>query len=227
MTEAELTILSLVAQGARYGHEIQQLIDEQGLREWMTIGFSSVYYILNKLEKQKMVTSRLKPEGRGPARKMYEITEAGRGILQTAISHLLRQPRALGSGFELGLINLHVLKPPQVYQVLRQHRDDLRQQIQAVEQSWERQHADNPVDATHHIYALYTHSLSLMKADLAWLDNFMANWLQQYPGADKQPTGEELNADPHKATTRLHRRTTPDPAKMLQRLKRPKPPTEE
>ena len=43
MTDAELTILSLVAEGPRYGYEIQQLIDQRGLREWLTIGFSSIY----------------------------------------------------------------------------------------------------------------------------------------------------------------------------------------
>ena len=42
MTDAELTILSLVAEGAQYGHQIQQIIDERGLREWITVGFSSV-----------------------------------------------------------------------------------------------------------------------------------------------------------------------------------------
>ena len=82
MTDAELTILSLIAESPRYGYEIQQLIDERGLREWLTIGFSSVYYILNKLENQKMLTGKFRQEARGPARKIYEITEAGRGILQ-------------------------------------------------------------------------------------------------------------------------------------------------
>ena len=43
MTDAELTILSILAQGPRFGHEIQQIIDERGLREWLAIGFSSVY----------------------------------------------------------------------------------------------------------------------------------------------------------------------------------------
>src|SRR5262250_2047263 len=97
MTDAELTLLSLVAESPRYGYEIQQVIDERGLREWLTIGFSSLYYILNKLERQNMLVGQLQPDGRGPARKVYSITEAGRGILQTAVSDLLRQPRSLGS----------------------------------------------------------------------------------------------------------------------------------
>ena len=100
-----------------------------------------------------MLSSRLHPDRRGPARKRYKITEAGYGILQTAIADLLSQPRALGSGFELGLINLHIMKPKQVYQVLRQHRDDLIRQLDAVEQSWERHQANDSQDTAEQIQA--------------------------------------------------------------------------
>ena len=109
MTDAELTILSILAEGARHGHEIQQIIHDRGLRAWIAVGFSSVYYILNKLERIQMVSSELRNDGRGPARKLYRLTDAGRGILQTAIVELIRQPTGLGTGFELGLANLHVL----------------------------------------------------------------------------------------------------------------------
>src|SRR3990172_9418645 len=172
MTDAELTILSLVAEGPRYGYEIQQLIDQRGLREWLTIGFSSIYYILNKLERQNMLTSTLRADGRGPARKVYEITEAGRGVLQTAIADLLRHPRALGSGFELGLVNLNALKTQHAYKVLTYHRDDLQHRLEAVEKSWDRHQQEDDPNMADHIRALFTHSVALMAAELDWLNTF-------------------------------------------------------
>lgn len=222
MTDAELTILSLLAEGARYGHEIQQLIEDRGLREWLAVGFSSVFYILNKLESQKMVSSELRPNGNMPARKLYELTEAGRGILQTSISNLLREPRSLGTGFELGLANLHVLKPAQVYRVLQHHRGDLERQYQAVQKSWERHQSEDAV-TMHNIRALYTHSLSRMKADLDWLESFLKDWLERYPAADKPTTESRRPETPDKNETSLPKRTTPDTLKMIQRLKRLKP----
>lgn len=217
MTDAELTILSLVAESPRYGYEIQQVIDERGLREWLTIGFSSIYYILNKLERQHMVSSRLQAEGRGPARKVYEITEAGRGILQTAIADLLRQPRSLGSGFELGLANLRALKPRQVYQVLQHHRSDLQQNLDAVEKAWQRHQQEGATNGEH-IRALYTHSIALMRAELDWLGQFLEDWKTNYPGVENEPPAE---TDPHTAETYVNPRTRPsDPVKMIQRLKR-------
>lgn len=222
MTDAELTILSLVAESPRRGYELQQIIDERGLREWLTIGFSSIYYILNKLERQNMVTGQLQPEGRGPARKVYTITEAGRGILQTAVADLLRQPRSLGSGFELGLANLRALKPRQVYQVLQHHRSDLLHNLEAVEKAWQRHQQEGTANGDH-IQALYTHSLALMRAEAAWLEDFLNDWKQRYPGVDTEtPKGD---SDPHSAITRVNASTrASDPVKMIQRLKRlPRP----
>lgn len=217
MTDAELTILSIIAESPRYGHEVQQLIDERGLREWVTVGFSSVYYILNKLESQKMLDSELRSQGRLPARKLYHITEAGRGILQTAVSDLLRQPRSFGSGFELGLANLTVLKPAQVYKVLSQHRAELKNRLDSIQKSWERhQSSDEPAE---HIRALYTHSIALMESELAWFDDFLADWRRRYPESDQDDSPTPENS--HSAATQMSRNPTPPPHKMIQRLKRP------
>ena len=223
MTDAELTILSLVAEGARYGHEIQQLIDERGLREWVTIGFSSVYYILNKLEEQNLLNSGLELRGQRGAHKAYQVTEAGRGILQTAISDLLRQPRSLGTGFELGLVNLTVLKPKQVYSVLSHHRQDLQQRLEAVVHSWEEHQENDSDDITDHISALYTHSIALMSAELQWIEGFLQHWQQRYPAVDQSSDGNSNAGNSHADPTRVHYRPSHDPAQMIQRLKRPRP----
>ena len=224
MTDAELTILSLVSEGARYGHEIQQLIDERGLREWLTIGFSSIYYILNKLERQNLVTSEMRVGGAIPAQRVYQITDAGQGLLQTAISDLLRQPRPLGSGFELGLANLTVLKPRQTYKVLTHHRTDLEQRLISVKKSWKRHEQDGDAD-TAHIRALFTHSISLMEAELNWLTGFIADWEKRYEGVNdpRKTDTVDIVEDANSAKTQLHHHTTPDRAKMIQRLRRPKP----
>ncbi len=221
MTDAELTILSLIAEGPRYGHEVQRAIDERGLREWVTVGFSSVYYILNRLEAQNLLQGELQSSGRTPSRKVYSITESGRGVLQTAISELLRQPRSLGAGFELGLANLFVLKPVQVYRVMSQHRSELAQRLDAVEASWARQQAEggSPV----HIVALFTHSIALMRAELTWMDDFLTEWKQHYPAVIKDETLPARHEAAGNATH--HHVVTTPPDKMIQRLKR-LPPTE-
>jgi DNA-binding PadR family transcriptional regulator len=223
MTDGELTILSMLAQGPRFGHEIQQLIDERGLREWLAIGFSSVYYILNKFERQNMVESELRQDGAGSPRKLYMLSEAGRGILQTAIADLLRAPRSLGTGFELGLANLYVLRPAQVYQVLTHHREDLTTQLEAIKGIWDKHLQSDDIDYRHDMRALFTHSISRMEADLHWLNDFLEDWKERYPGVEKEmlPRLQHEETDINTADTKLSRNPTPDPLKMLQRLQRP------
>jgi hypothetical protein len=148
---------------------------------------------------------------------VYEITEAGQGILQTAVADLLRQPRSLGSGFELGLANLRALKPRQVYQVLEHHRSDLQYNLEAVEKAWQRHQQEGTANGDH-IQALYTHSIALMRAELGWLETFLDDWKTRYPGVESEPPAE---TDPNSAETRINPRTRPsDPVKMIQRLKR-------
>jgi DNA-binding PadR family transcriptional regulator len=218
MTDAELTILSLVAEAPRYGYEIQKLVEDRGLREWLTIGFSSIYYILNRLERQNLVQSRLHTSG-GQARKVYEVTDAGRGVLQTAVSDLLRQPRAVGSGFELGLVNIHVLKPQQAYRMLVHHRQDLQQRFEAVEQTWQQRTQGN--NTPDNMMALYTHSLAMMRAELDWLTTFLDTWKARHHEVE-EATVEAPTVNASEATTPRPRPTiNNDPAKMIQRLKRP------
>lgn len=207
MTDAELTILSLVAEGPRYGYEIQRIIDERDLRDWLAIGSSSIYYVLNKLETQHMLTSERHEAGSGPARKVYRITEAGRGVLQTALAELLSQSPVIGSGFELGLANLDALGPGQVHRALMQRQADLEQRLETAQQTWQRhqQAADSPPD---HRRALYTHALTVLQAELDWLNGFLTDWQARYPAV----TAKDAPGD----ATVQHMNP-----RQLQRLKRP------
>lgn len=210
LNEIELTILALVAEGPRYAADIDQMIATRGLREWLLVGSSSVGYTLKKLEEQALVTTRLD----GQSRPVYELTEAGQGVLQTAVAHLLRQPRPLGTGVELGLANLKVLKPAQVYQALVQRHALLRQQLETTASLWDKHQKDgSDSDETR---ALYTHGIALMKAELEWLEQFAEDWRKRYPAVVSAAKGGDGKA------TRIHRQTSPlNPSKVVQRMKRP------
>ena len=49
-TDAELLLLGLIAEMPRHGYELERVIDDRGMREWTGIAFSSIYFVLNKLE---------------------------------------------------------------------------------------------------------------------------------------------------------------------------------
>ena len=76
LTDAELLVLSrLVAEMPRHGYQLEQVIEERGMREWTQIGFSSIYFVLGKLKKMGLVTAK-RPAG-AKAKKAFAITDMG------------------------------------------------------------------------------------------------------------------------------------------------------
>jgi DNA-binding PadR family transcriptional regulator len=216
LSDIELTILSLVAEGQRYGAEIEQLIDRRGMRDWLPVGSASIYYILSRLEQQELLTSSHRRND-SAERAAYQITDAGRGVVQTAITELLSRPRALVEGFSLGLANSGALRPAQVYQALLQHRDDLAHQLQATEALVARR--DSEAEPSVGMEALYSHGVAMMQAEVQWLTRFIDDWQSQYPIID-----HDEKREPDESTqTPLHRRTVSSARdKQIQRLKPPK-----
>jgi DNA-binding PadR family transcriptional regulator len=121
MTDAELAILTLLNDGIQTDHALHAEIDSRGLRRWTAIGVSSMYYILEKLVKQGLVEAihDHRPE------RAWRITQAGAGVLQTAIADLLSTPHTAQRGIEMGLANLHVLRPTQIHTALENYRHEL------------------------------------------------------------------------------------------------------
>jgi DNA-binding PadR family transcriptional regulator len=74
-----LYILSLLKDKPKYGYEIRKLIQEKyGFKP----GAVTAYVVLYKLVKGGYISLKEeKKEGKGPARKYYEITDEGRKLL--------------------------------------------------------------------------------------------------------------------------------------------------
>ena len=58
LTDAELLTLGLVAEMPRHGYQLEQVIEQRTMREWTQIGFSSIYFVLGKLESMKLVSAK-------------------------------------------------------------------------------------------------------------------------------------------------------------------------
>ncbi|MAC39111.1 MAG: PadR family transcriptional regulator, partial [Oceanicaulis sp.] len=69
LTDAELLLLGLVSEMPRHGYELEQVIETRGMREWTQVGFSSIYFVLGKLEKAGLVAAG-RPRG-AKARKTF------------------------------------------------------------------------------------------------------------------------------------------------------------
>ena len=170
MTNAELVILSLIAERPQHGYQIEQVIEEREMREWTELGFSSIYYILNKLEGQGHIDSKIeKSAGRGPARKVYTITRSGSQACQVGILQSLAQPARPESMFLLGLANLPSIPQEEALTALHTYATHLTERSNHL-----KKRAQLGADSfPSHVAAMFDFSVKMIQAELAWVKQFI------------------------------------------------------
>lgn len=73
-------VLEIISRGETYGYEITRRLNALGFTDVVE---GTVYTILVRLEKNKLVDIEKKPSDIGPPRKFYMLNKAGRDELQT------------------------------------------------------------------------------------------------------------------------------------------------
>jgi DNA-binding PadR family transcriptional regulator len=161
MTEPELLVLGLVAEMPRHGYQLAQEIEQRGMREWTPIGFSSIYFLLGKLEKKRLVRS--KEPARAKARKVFTITAAGRKALvaQTLASLSTYQPTY--PSVVLGMLHWPVLEKDEALNALQARGEAITAEVTRLRDiQIERQPLPDFVEA------LFDFSLGQLKAEEEW-----------------------------------------------------------
>ncbi len=170
MTDAELVVLSLIGEKSRHGYQIEQVIEEREMREWTELGFSSIYYLLNKLEAGGLIEGALeRSSGRGPARKVSTSPEAGRETCQGGILEALSEPPRPQSMFLLGMSNLPAVPRDEALAALQHYAASLAERREHLQERMNTGQGTFPF----HVEAMFDFSLSMIQAELAWLEKFI------------------------------------------------------
>jgi DNA-binding PadR family transcriptional regulator len=166
LTEAELLVLGLVAEMPRHGYQLEQVIEQRVMREWARIGFSSIYFVLGKLETMKLVSAKRPVEttANAKARKIYSVTTAGRSALVVQTLAALRTVRPTHSSVLLGMINWPVLERADALQALQARRDALAEQVARLSNI---QIDQQPLPDF--VEALFDHSIGQLQAEVEWV----------------------------------------------------------
>lgn len=122
MTQTEAIILGLVAEGFGYGYQIEQQIAARHVRRWAEVGFSSIYYLLAKLERHGLVNSRHRASPEGPRRRVYRISQRGREALRAEAGQRLAARLPLPGGKYVGLALAAQLAPDELAAAVTAHR---------------------------------------------------------------------------------------------------------
>ena len=177
-TNAELAVLSLLAEQPMHGYQIEQTIEARGMREWTEIGFSSIYYILEKLRRRGSVRRRMQSaEGKGPARQVFSLTPAGLEVFRQAALNALTHPSRTFSNFQLGLAAIPLINKINVLEALRAYQVFLQDKKSALETK----RAEFGSSLPWYAAALFDLDFAQLQCDLDWLKGFISTTLEANP----------------------------------------------
>jgi len=175
LSNAELAILSLIAEQPRHGYELEQIIEERGMRDWTEVAFSSIYFILNGLVRKGLANSLLQPAaGRGPAKKVFSVTPLGYTALHDGIFLAISIADHDNQRFLLGLSCLPLLSHTEVEKAFQERMASLTAKIK----EFSRHPAFTIPGFPFHVHAMFDYSIALIQTELEWSERFLQSYLQ-------------------------------------------------
>ena len=172
-------MLSLVVECPRHGYEIEQVIAERGMREWTDVGFSSIYYLLGKLETAGLVEAHCDGSTtRGPARKVFASTPSGLSAWTEASLAALATPQAK-MPFLLGLSNLAGLPEDRALEAARECLRALDERLREVR---EKRAAAAASGAEWLVNEVFDYSEQTLLAGRDWVAGFVKRFQKRSGG---------------------------------------------
>lgn len=169
LTDAELALLGLLAEQPRHGYELEAVIAERGVREWTALGFSSIYYLLNKLESRNLVSSE-RPDSHAKGRRIYSLTSTGFAACVAGTRDALERVNSLTAPVLVGIANSPMLPPGQVAEALRRRQESVMVRIESIRTTRSRQ---EPVEAF--VAAIFEHGIAMLQAELTWIEDTLSH----------------------------------------------------
>ena len=158
LSDADIVVLSLLAEQPHHGYDLDRVIEQRGYRQWTSLAFSSVYYLLKRLSERGL----LEPdEGSQGRRTVFRVTEAGRRELRQAAGERVLAPAPPSAGVLPALNAYSRLDDPELVTLLVRRAEALLgrlDELRALRAQVDEEHA----------LAIFDYEILRQEADLAW-----------------------------------------------------------
>ncbi len=188
----DIFILGLLSARPLSGYDIQQYLELSAAEHWAEVLPGSIYYALNKLERQGfVVVDSVERTGRRE-RASYRLTSTGQAELRGLVHKALRTPvRVMPSLLYTALTFIHVLDRQEVLAALDSEIVRIEETI-AYTSLGEAAKVAAP-GAPLFMAAIFANSRAHLEADLNLLKHLRANWPDQFE-TPVLPSRAELRA---------------------------------
>lgn len=170
LTNAEAALLGLLSEEPMHPYKIEQEVKFRDMRFWTDLSMSAIYKLLNKLEKNDLVTRENKVTGENRIQKIYSLSEKGNETLKLKLIELLSEPEHSRWQVDIGVYNSSLLTKNETIKSLSNYRKKLLEKIKGYEDL----HAFlKSINCPSHRFELAKRPVYLLKAEIEWLDSFI------------------------------------------------------
>jgi DNA-binding PadR family transcriptional regulator len=169
ISNLEASVLGLISEGFRYGYELDKTIEERNMRQWTDIAYSSIYYVLKRLEQKGFITSETEKVN-GRSRKLYTITPKGETEIQEKVLEIISNYNPLTDPFDLGIGFLGRVDHNEAIQGLVKYLESIDKRKQHYEKRLE---AIENSDWPFYIKGLVTRHLAMLSTEREWIETFI------------------------------------------------------
>jgi DNA-binding PadR family transcriptional regulator len=170
INEREAAILGLLCENPCYGYTLEKIIGERGMRHWTDIGFSSIYYVLKRLEAKMLITGSCEQQEDKPSRKVYMITDAGLCMMKRKVRSLLTSHIRISSPFDLGIAHIPLITGPEAVTCMRERLAALDGTIEHVRQIQKEKEQEK---CPYYVLALFDRTLAHLDTEKNWTRSFI------------------------------------------------------
>lgn len=128
---SEQLILGILSEQARHGYDIEKIIIERGMRKWTVVGFSSIYYVLERLEEKGLATG---DDTQGNEKKQYSITNGGVSVLKAETKKRIAERMPANTHFMTGLATSNLIGASELAKSLEQRKVELASDLEALKE---------------------------------------------------------------------------------------------
>jgi DNA-binding PadR family transcriptional regulator len=158
-------ILGLLNERPSYGYELEKIVEQRRLRQWASIGFSSIYAAIQSLRRRGWLKTCPAPRGKGPRRRLFCLSASGRRALRREVYKRFAFPGVNGSGPDLAIMFFSALVPVERRRALKLYERRLQEQFQDLWRIHDRRHLDRFWESRQ----IVRRHARRLRAEIAWV----------------------------------------------------------
>ncbi|MFW9835623.1 MAG: PadR family transcriptional regulator [Candidatus Thorarchaeota archaeon] len=159
----QLILLGVLLDGKTHAYRLNEYVTH-AMSLYADIKKSTVYYTLEKLEKDGYVEHETEREGKRPERRVYQITEKGKSYFLQLLRDNLGEFTRTYFNDDIGIAFMNQLSTSEVRELLEKK--------QGMIQSALKQFKEAPDHGVSWHYVI-SHNVAHLEADLAWIDRIL------------------------------------------------------